>query len=60
MCAESERRQKNWKEAVKDLDEMKVFSALDGPECTWRILGGIARQTGWSGSGLPRSSRNTI
>jgi len=27
---------------------MKVFLALDGPEYTWRTVGGIARQTGLS------------
>jgi hypothetical protein len=40
----------NWKEAVTDPDEMKVFLALDGPEYTWRTMGGIARQTGLSES----------
>ncbi len=38
----------NWKETVKDPDEIKVFMALDGPEYTWRTMGGIARQTGLS------------
>jgi hypothetical protein len=36
----------DWKEVVKDADEMKVFAALDGPSSTWRTIGGIARQTG--------------
>ena len=36
----------NWKNAVTDLDEIKVFLALDGPRYTWRTVGGIARQTG--------------
>ena len=38
----------NWKENVHDADEIKVFAALDGPRCTWRTIGGIARQTGLS------------
>jgi hypothetical protein len=38
----------NWKEVVKDPDEVKVFMALDGPSYTWRTAGGIARQTGFS------------
>ena len=37
---------KNWKDVVKDPDEIKVFMALDGPSYTWRTLSGIARQTG--------------
>ena len=36
----------NWKEIVTDEDEKKVFQALDGPQYTWRTIGGIARQTG--------------
>ena len=36
------------KDTVTDPDEMKVFLALDGPEYTWRTVGGIARQTGLS------------
>jgi hypothetical protein len=36
----------NWKDTVTDPDEVKVFLALDGPNYTWRTLGGIARQTG--------------
>ena len=36
----------NWKDAITDPDERKVFSALDGPEYTWRTVGGIARQAG--------------
>jgi len=36
----------NWKEVVKDPDEVKVFMALDGPSYTWRTVGGIARHTG--------------
>ena len=38
----------NWKATVIDPDEMKVFSALDGPDTTWRTLTGIARQSGLS------------
>jgi hypothetical protein len=37
-----------WQETVTDPDEIKVFMALDGPEYTWRTIGGIARQTGLS------------
>jgi len=36
----------NWKDTVLDPDEVKVFLALDGPQYTWRTMGGIARQTG--------------
>lgn len=36
----------NWKDAVKDQDEIKVFLALDGPKYTWRTASGVARQTG--------------
>jgi len=36
----------NWKEEVTDDAEVKVFLALDGPNYTWRTIGGIARQTG--------------
>ncbi|MGH6891214.1 MAG: hypothetical protein ACREEP_03035 [Dongiaceae bacterium] len=36
----------NWKDTVTDPDEVKVFLALDGPNYTWRTMGGIARQTG--------------
>lgn len=36
----------NWKEIVRDSDEIKVFTALDGPSYTWRTTGGIVRQTG--------------
>ena len=35
-----------WQDVIKDPDEFKVFEALDGPEYTWRTVGGIARQTG--------------
>lgn len=35
-----------WKEVVKDPNEIKVSMALDGPQQTWRTVGGIARQTG--------------
>ena len=35
-----------WKEIIKDPNEIKVFMALDGPQHTWRTVGGIARQTG--------------
>jgi DNA-directed RNA polymerase sigma subunit (sigma70/sigma32) len=38
----------NWKDAVTDSEEVKVFLALDGPNYTWRTLNGIARQTGLS------------
>lgn len=38
----------NWKDAVTDPDEVKVFLALDGPQYTWRTMGGIARQAGLS------------
>ena len=38
----------DWKEVVKDPEERKVFMALDGPNDTWRTIGGIARQTGLS------------
>ncbi|MGA2175599.1 MAG: hypothetical protein ABSH38_11520 [Verrucomicrobiota bacterium] len=37
-----------WQETVTDPDEIKVFTALDGPEDTWRTMSGIARQTGLS------------
>jgi hypothetical protein len=37
-----------WKETISDPDEVKVFSALDGPDNTWRTMSGIARQTGLS------------
>ena len=36
----------DWKDTVKDPDEIKVFMALDGPQHTWRTVGGISRQTG--------------
>jgi hypothetical protein len=36
----------DWKEFVKDPEEILVFMALEGPEYTWRTVGGIARQTG--------------
>jgi hypothetical protein len=38
----------NWKDIVTDPDEKKVFLALDGPQITWRTMGGIARHTGLS------------
>jgi hypothetical protein len=38
----------NWKDTVTDPEEVKVFLALDGPQYTWRTMGGIARQTGLS------------
>jgi len=38
----------HWKETVTDPDEVKVFTALDGPEYTWRTVSAIARQTGLS------------
>ncbi len=34
-----------WKDSVTEPDEVKVFQALDGPQYTWRTIGGIARQT---------------
>ncbi|HTV42947.1 MAG TPA: hypothetical protein VMF08_20450 [Candidatus Sulfotelmatobacter sp.] len=37
-----------WQQTVTDPDEIKMFEALDGPEYTWRTVGGIARQTGLS------------
>jgi hypothetical protein len=37
---------KNWTGQVNDPDEIKVFMALDGPNYTWRTVGGIVRQTG--------------
>ena len=36
----------NWRETVTEPDEVKVFTALDGPQHTWRTIGGIARQSG--------------
>ena len=36
----------NWQQTVTDPDEVKVFLALDGPQYTWRTMGGIARHTG--------------
>ncbi|HEY0432041.1 MAG TPA: hypothetical protein VGC61_09490 [Pyrinomonadaceae bacterium] len=36
----------SWKEVIKDPAEIKVFNALDGPQYTWRTIGGIARQIG--------------
>ena len=38
----------NWKDTVTDPEEVKVFLALDGPQYTWRTMGGIARQSGLS------------
>jgi len=38
----------DWKNTVKDADEIKVFMALDRPDYTWRTLPAIARQTGLS------------
>lgn len=38
----------NWKNSVTDSEEKLVFEALDGPQYTWRTVGGIARQTGLS------------
>ena len=37
-----------WNTTVTEPDERKVFEALDGPDITWRTVGGIARQTGLS------------
>ena len=36
----------NWKDTVKDQDEIKVFLALDGPHYTWRTTSAVARQIG--------------
>ncbi len=36
----------NWKDTVTDPEEKRVFQALDGPQYTWRTIGGIARQAG--------------
>lgn len=36
----------NWKDVVKDADEIKVFAALDGPNVTWRTASAVSRQTG--------------
>ena len=36
----------NWKDVITDPDEIKVFTALDGPKYTWRTVSAIARQTG--------------
>jgi hypothetical protein len=38
----------DWKEIVKDAEEIRVFMSLEGPEYTWRTVGGVARQTGLS------------
>lgn len=38
----------SWRTTVTDPDEIKVFMALDGPNYTWRTIGGVARQTGFS------------
>ena len=38
----------NWQQSVSDPEEIKVFMALDGPQDTWRTIGGVARQTGLS------------
>jgi hypothetical protein len=38
----------SWQELVSDPEERLVFAALDGPNYTWRTIGGIARQTGLS------------
>lgn len=46
MPKESEHMIMSWRDKVKNPDEIKVFKALDGPEYTWRTIGGIARQTG--------------
>ena len=43
-----------WKEVIKDPIETKVFMALDGPQNTWRTVGGIARQTGLSEAAVLR------
>ena len=38
----------HWRTIVTAADEIKVFMAMDGPNYTWRTMGGIARQTGLS------------
>jgi hypothetical protein len=38
--------QMNWRDTIKDPEEIKVFMALDGPNYTWRTASAIARQTG--------------
>jgi hypothetical protein len=38
----------SWKNTVADLDERKVFEALDAPGATWRTVWAIARRTGLS------------
>ena len=43
-----ETRCMTWQQTVTDPDEIKVFMALDGPQYTWRTIGGVARQTGLS------------
>lgn len=40
----------NWQQTVSDPDERKVFTALDGPDYTWRTVSAVARQTGLSES----------
>jgi hypothetical protein len=39
---------RTWKDTITDADERKVFQALDGPQFTWRTVGGIARDAGLS------------
>jgi hypothetical protein len=39
-----------WQKSVTDPVEVKVFTALDEPQSTWRTMRGIARQTGLSES----------
>lgn len=36
----------DWREVVNDAEEIRVFMSLEGPEYTWRTVGGVARQTG--------------
>lgn len=40
--------QADWEKKISDPDEVKVFKALDGPQITWRTLGGLSRQSGLS------------
>ena len=35
----------SWQQLVTDPDERLVFTAMDGPDYTWRTVSGIARQT---------------
>ena len=39
-------RAKDWREIVRNPDEIRVFEALDEPETTWRTAWGVAWDTG--------------